>query len=642
MDAGEGDKSMRRLGMAWRALQAVALAIGLLWPAGQAAAQQLPEAAVMVQIEAPTEVRAYEPFSVTLRAVNVGEVAPKWSLSLSLPTAPEVDLIEPVPFSASASHARVFSPGAEITNIRYNRRLPAEYPLVEWYSEQPWAPGTERKLVARVRAPGGGSVVLLARVAVRDAGNRLYSYPSTGAEDQQGFPNLQRRVLVTAAPAAPPPTAAVLPAAGSTPTADPVPTAPPAATAAPAPTAEKAAAAVAPTPVRTSNVAGTSSTSSDSPALLLMAAVVIAAGIIAAAIIVTRRSQPAPSGLALDRAFATADRAGPPATWRPASWPPSVPPPAMPASPPPRIARPLSWPPQLESPTVPAPPGWGTPPVTGPGAGGSLGLPVGYQIVGQPKRGGMAIVYKAYQLALDRYVALKMLSPEFSSDPEFLRRFHDEAKRTAGLEHPHIVPIYDIGQVGGSLFIAMRWIDGQSLQELLAHEGPLPPRRTLAIAAQVAEALDYAHARGVIHRDIKPANIMIEAGDRVTLTDFGIARRLDGTQYTQAGMIIGTPAYMSPEQAAGQPADARSDIYALGLVVYEMLTGRLPFEAPEPLAVASMHRSTQPPPPTAFNRTLPRSLGLVVLRALAKQPHERYASGREFVAALRRALGEAP
>jgi serine/threonine-protein kinase len=304
-------------------------------------------------------------------------------------------------------------------------------------------------------------------------------------------------------------------------------------------------------------------------------------------------------------------------------------------------STPSSWPPPSLPPTAPVPlPDWHERTATVPSPSGARIVPAGYQIVGQPKRGGMAIVYKAYQPALDRYVALKMLSPEFSSDPEFLRRFHDEAKRTARLEHPHIVPIYDIGQVDGRVFIAMRWIDGLSLQELLAREGPLSARRALAIAAQVADALDYAHARGVVHRDVKPANMMIEAGDRVTLTDFGIARLLDGTQYTQVGMIIGTPAYMSPEQAAGQPVDARSDLYSLGLVVYEMLTGRLPFEAPEPLAVAGMHRSMPPPPPTAFNRTLPRSVGLVVLRALAKRPDERYASGREFVAALRRALGD--
>jgi hypothetical protein len=230
---------------------------------------------------------------------------------------------------------------------------------------------------------------------------------------------------------------------------------------------------VAPTPATSTAPSGTgtltsaSGTGGDLTIPLLIAAAVVAAGLVAAAAILTMRGpQPAtpwPAVGSMTPAPESARLLG--------------------------ASTPSSWPPPSLPPTAPVPlPDWHERTATVPSPSGARIVPAGYQIVGQPKRGGMAIVYKAYQPALDRYVALKMLSPEFSSDPEFLRRFHDEAKRTARLEHPHIVPIYDIGQVDGRVFIAMRWIDGLSLQELLAREGPLSARRALAIAAQVADA----------------------------------------------------------------------------------------------------------------------------------------------------------
>jgi serine/threonine-protein kinase len=269
---------------------------------------------------------------------------------------------------------------------------------------------------------------------------------------------------------------------------------------------------------------------------------------------------------------------------------------------------------------------------------GSGELPSGYQIVGRPKRGGMASVYKAYQTALGRHVALKMLAPALSGDPSFVQRFHDEARQTASLEHPNIVTIYDIGQAGSRLFIAMRYIDGLSLAELLAREGRQPANRAVHIVAQVAEALDYAHSRGVIHRDVKPGNIMIEPGDRVTLTDFGIAKTVGGAQLTQVGAIVGTPEYLAPEQALGQPTDHRADLYALGIVLFELLTGRTPFRAETPLATLHAQIYTPPPFPTDLNQQIPSTVAAVVMQSLAKEPAQRFQSGRDFVLALRRAL----
>lgn len=317
----------------------------------------------------------------------------------------------------------------------------------------------------------------------------------------------------------------------------------------------------------------------------------------------------------------------------PSTSPPSTPyppPPAQPWTPPP---VPSPWPPPFAQSNSAAPTvfGW-----NGGQLLGSDGLPGGYQIVGPPKSGGMASVFKAYQPALDRYVALKVMSPTLTNDPVFVQRFYDEALRTAKLEHPNIVPIYDIGQTpNGALFIAMRWVDGLSLQELLLHEHPLDHGRAARIAIQVADALDHAHGWGIIHRDVKPSNVMVEHGDRVTLMDFGIAKLIGDSQLTRDGAIVGTPRYLSPEQALGKPADHRSDIYALGVVLYEMLTGRTPFEADTPTAMLHAHTSLPPPPTGDLNRAIPTNVAAVVLRALAKSPAERYQSAREFGLALR-------
>jgi len=270
----------------------------------------------------------------------------------------------------------------------------------------------------------------------------------------------------------------------------------------------------------------------------------------------------------------------------------------------------------------------------------------GYQITGEPKYGGMAVVYKAFQPALDRNVALKVMLPHLARDPSFVERFYREARRTAKLEHPNIVPIYDLGQLGdGSVYIAMRYIDGMTVQDVVKKQGPLSAERACNLAIAVAEALDYAHRLGIVHRDVKPSNILVEAGDRVTLTDFGIAKAFgssgDGNdvELTHAGAVVGTPKYLSPEQAIGQPADTRSDLYSLGIVLYEMLAGRPPFDGESATAILKAHITTPPPPPSSFGVDVPPAIQAVTLKALEKEPAERFQTAREFIVALRRASG---
>ncbi len=267
------------------------------------------------------------------------------------------------------------------------------------------------------------------------------------------------------------------------------------------------------------------------------------------------------------------------------------------------------------------------------------GVPAGYVVAGPPMRGGFGIVCKAYQEALDRFVAIKIIAPNLTNDPEIVRRFRDEARRTARLEHPNIVPIYGFGQAdNGSLYIIMRYVDGLTLQQLLARERPFAISRAIDLVRQVAEALDYAHTRGVIHRDIKPSNILVEIGDRVTLVDFGIARALGEVSTTGLGLVVGTPQYLSPEQVRGEPhIDGRADLYSLGLVLYELLAGRSPFNISEPGAMYHAHLAQPIPPPTEFRPGIPPAVVNVVMTALAKDRTQRYPSASDFLDALREA-----
>jgi eukaryotic-like serine/threonine-protein kinase len=252
-----------------------------------------------------------------------------------------------------------------------------------------------------------------------------------------------------------------------------------------------------------------------------------------------------------------------------------------------------------------------------------------YRIIRKLGSGGMANVYLAEDQELGRRVAIKILNERHANDDQFVERFRREAKNAAGLSHPNIVSIYDRGEAEGTYYIAMEYLDGRSLKELIVARGPAPIHVAIDYARKILDALRFAHRNGIVHRDIKPHNVIVDAEGRVKVTDFGIARA--GTsQMTEVGSIIGTAQYLSPEQAKGAPVDQTSDLYSVGIVLYELLTGKVPFTGDSPVEIAMKHISAPPEPPSSLRPDVPEDLDLIVLRALGKTPEDRYPSAEEM------------
>jgi beta-lactam-binding protein with PASTA domain/tRNA A-37 threonylcarbamoyl transferase component Bud32 len=256
-----------------------------------------------------------------------------------------------------------------------------------------------------------------------------------------------------------------------------------------------------------------------------------------------------------------------------------------------------------------------------------------YRILRKLGSGGMANVYLAEDEELGRRVAIKILNDRYANDELFIERFRREAKSAAALSHPNIVSIYDRGQAEGTYYIAMEVIEGRSLKELILTRGPLPLGQAIAYTLEMLEALRFAHRHGIIHRDVKPHNILV--GERLKVTDFGIARA-GASQMTEAGSIMGTAQYLSPEQARGAPVTASSDLYSVGIVLYEMLTGKVPFSGDSAIEIAMKHLNELPKPPSKIRPEVPEELDHVVLRALSKAPEDRYQSAEEFADDLHR------
>jgi eukaryotic-like serine/threonine-protein kinase len=259
-----------------------------------------------------------------------------------------------------------------------------------------------------------------------------------------------------------------------------------------------------------------------------------------------------------------------------------------------------------------------------------------YRIVSRLGSGGMADVFLAEDEQLGRQVALKLLYQRFAEDPGFVERFRREAQAAAGLQHPNVVSVYDRGAYDGTYYIAMEYLPGRSLKQLIRAEAPLDPIRAIDITLQILKAARFAHRRGVIHRDLKPHNVIVDESDNAKVTDFGIARA-GASDMTETGSIMGTAQYLSPEQAQGHAVSAGSDLYSIGVVLYEMLTGRVPFDAESAVSIALKHVSEAPPPMTVFNPAVPAELEQVVMWALNKNPVDRPANADQFITALEQA-----
>jgi eukaryotic-like serine/threonine-protein kinase len=253
------------------------------------------------------------------------------------------------------------------------------------------------------------------------------------------------------------------------------------------------------------------------------------------------------------------------------------------------------------------------------------------ELVGE---GGMAVVYRGYDLVLNRDVAVKLLRDQYGSDENFLARFDREAQSAARLSHPNVVNVYDVGEDGDVRYIVMEHIEGPNLKELIRRQGPFTVEGAAFVIRQIANGLDYAHARDLVHRDIKPQNILVDNNGNVKVVDFGIAKGLSDSSLTETGTGMGTVHYVSPEQARGEQATPASDVYSTGVVLYEMLTKTIPFDADSPVGVAMQHVSAAPPPPSGLNPQLPAEIDRLIEIALAKDPNNRFASAGELASAL--------
>jgi tRNA A-37 threonylcarbamoyl transferase component Bud32/streptogramin lyase len=264
---------------------------------------------------------------------------------------------------------------------------------------------------------------------------------------------------------------------------------------------------------------------------------------------------------------------------------------------------------------------------------------LGYRIERILGRGGMGVVYLAHQLVLDRMVALKLLTPELADDEAFRARFLRESRMAASLDHPSIVPIFDAGEVEGRLYITMRYVEGTDLSRLLDDEAPLEPARALAVLRPIADALDAAAARGLVHRDVKPSNILLDGTDRPYLADFGLSKETSERGLVESSHFAASVEYVAPEQVARQPVGQPADVYALGCVLYECLTGRAPFHASSVMSVLFAHLNDPPPSASEGNRTLPKAIDAVLEKALAKEPEQRHTSARNLIDDAEEALG---
>ena len=272
----------------------------------------------------------------------------------------------------------------------------------------------------------------------------------------------------------------------------------------------------------------------------------------------------------------------------------------------------------------------------------------GYLLEEEIGRGGMAVVYRAQDLALGRVVAVKLLAPELARNESFRMRFAFESRAAAAIDHPHIIPVFSAGESDGVLFIAMRYVEGRDLRTLLDRYGTLPVPQAVRITTQIASALDAAHAHGLVHRDVKPGNVLVAEGtdsehpEHVYLTDFGLTKKSASlTGFTTVGQFVGTVDYVAPEQISGKPVDGRGDLYSLGCLAFELLTGSAPYQRDADLALLWAHLHDPPPVVSESRPGLPRALDAVLAKALAKEPGSRYATCMQFATALRGASAPA-